>query len=315
MAERVCPGLAADWLNAWLAAVGSTVLDDRIQLHWTPEPVPLAVLSVDGDDDPADVLIAAWPNRERLAAMPVACECPGLPRMGRKVHVDVFRERVRAARSHSDSWTLSSTVTDLHVDDDGEASHAPLDPPGPGPTGSLHDRLLKSHKHVDSPPEQVLATLEGRASRVVDNGLGFDLARVTGQADKSQKTVDPAVEVLAFFGLALLPVRGDGTDQRMPGARSRTSTRQRGWRTTPPRRFEWPAWLQPLDREGIDALLDAWHDSLPPMHRPGPDEERAAPKHNRAPWERLGVHAAWRTVGYQSRSRSDPTRGYGSEPL
>ena len=298
MAERICYGLAADWLNAWLAAVGSTVLNDRIHLRWTTDTVPVAVLSVEGDDDPVDVLVASWPDDARLAGMPIANEWSDLCGMGRKVPVDLFVERAHAVRSHADSWTLSSTMTDLHVYESGEVAHAPLDPPGPGTVKWLHHRLLKTHAHVESPSEQLTATLEGRGSRVVDNGLGFDLTRVTAQADSSQKTVDPVIEVLAFFGLALLPVRGAGIDQRMQGARSRNSVRQRGWRSTPHACFEWPAWRQPIDRAGVDALLDAWDE-----------------RHDPESWTRLGVHAAWRTVGYSSGNPKDPTRGYGSERL
>ena len=35
MARVTCPGLPASWINGWLAAVGATVLDSRIRLHWT----------------------------------------------------------------------------------------------------------------------------------------------------------------------------------------------------------------------------------------------------------------------------------------
>ena len=52
-----------------------------------------------------------------------------------------------------------------------------------------------------------------------------------------------------------------------------------------PRRFHWPAWSQPLDSAGIDALMDAW---IP---------ER------RATWRRVGVHA-----GCQRTEDGSPTR-------
>ena len=298
MAERVCHGLVGDWLNAWLAAVGSTVLSDRLRLRWTTDTVPVAALSVEGDDDPVETLIAAWPDSERLNAMPIAYDWDRLPKMSRKVPVQSFSERARAVRSHPDSWALSSTMTDLHVYESGDTAHGPLDPPGPGTIKWLHHRLLKAHAHIDSPLDQVPASLEGRGSRVVDNGLGFDLTRVTTQADSSRKTVDPVIEVLCFFGLAMLPVRGAGVDLRMLRGRSRHSVRQRGWRVTPHRCFEWPVWRHAIDRMGLDALLDIWHE-----------------QHAHRSWERLGVHAAWRTVSYQSRSSSDPTVGYGSERL
>ena len=40
MAEVICPGLPASWINAWLAAVGATVLDPRLRLHWTRGGTP-----------------------------------------------------------------------------------------------------------------------------------------------------------------------------------------------------------------------------------------------------------------------------------
>ncbi len=313
MAERLCQGLPADWLNAWLAAVGATVLSDAIRLRWTTDTTPVAVLSVDGDDDPIGALAAAWPGDQRLAEMPIASEWPAVNRMERKVTVDVFGERARAVRSHADAWTLSSTMTDLHVYRGGEVAHAPLDPPGPGTIKWLHHRLLKTLAHVDSPANRIAATLEGRGLRVVDNGLGFDLTRVTTQADSSRKTVDPVVEVLAFFGLALLPVRGDGIDQRTERSRSRSSVRQRGWLTTPHRCFEWPVWRQFLDLASIDALFDVWVNSR--RWKRGERTGTEARTYDRRAWERLGVHAAWRTVGYESRSSSDPTVGYGSERI
>ena len=79
--------------------------------------------------------------------------------------------------------------------------------------------------------------------------------------------------------------------------------RQRGWRKNPgsqqPRRFHWPAWRQPLDSAGIDALLDAWN----------PEPEA------RATWPRVGVHAAWRSVRFEPRGSTDKTRAFGAERL
>jgi len=297
VAERVCPGLAADWLNAWLAALGTTVLSDAIRLSWTTDAVPVAVLSVEGTTDPLDAVVASWPGEDRLAGMPLVFEWPG---EGGKRHlsVDVFAGTARAISSSADAWVLSSTVTDLHVDSNGMVGHAPFHPPGPKPSSHLGQRLPRVHREVRRPPEQIPLTLAGRGARVIANGLGFDLTRVTTQADRSEKTVDPVIEVLAFFGLAFLPVRGAGVDQRMYGARSRVSIRQRGWQRTPQTCFRWLAWRDPIDRAGIDALLDSWH-------------ERDDPKY----WDLLGVHAAWQTVRYASDNPQDPTRGYGSEPL
>ena len=40
MTEMTCPGLPGGWINGWLAAVGATVLDDRVRLHWTTDGAP-----------------------------------------------------------------------------------------------------------------------------------------------------------------------------------------------------------------------------------------------------------------------------------
>ncbi|MDE0654424.1 MAG: hypothetical protein OXI26_12320 [bacterium] len=298
MASATCRGLPGDWLNSWLAAVGSTVLDSRLRLRWTTEPIPVAVLSVESDEDPLDVLVSAWPTADRLEAMPIAQRHGDLAAMKRIVPVDVFVERARTFRSHPDVWTLSSTVTDLGVYKGGEVAHAPLDPKGPGTIKWLHHRLLKTYRLVENPEDQIRRSLSGRGQRVVDNGLGFDLTRLTTQADGSAKLVDPIIEVLAFFGLALLPVRSSGLDMTLPGVRARPERRQRGWRRDPRWCFEWPVWRQDLDSVAVDALLDVWRD--------------ARTHHGR---ERLGVHAAWRTVGYLARGSNDNTVAYGSERL
>ena len=109
----------------------------------------------------------------------------------------------------------------------GEVAHAPLDPPGSGNGANLHAPPFVEDTRAMSESSFGAANCHSgrmRGSRVVDNGLGFDLTRVTAQADSStEDMVDPVIEVLAFFGLALLPVRGAGVDQRMRGARSRNS--------------------------------------------------------------------------------------------
>ena len=87
---------------------------------------------------------------------------------------------------------------------------------------------------------------------------GTDHTRLGSQSDATSNRTDPVVEELAFFGLAILPVRGPGIDRRF----SHRAGAQRGWVRTPgswiERRFMWPAWSRPLDCAGIDALLDAW---------------------------------------------------------
>lgn len=209
MTEATCPGLPGDWLNGWLAAVGATVLDARLRLHWTTDAKPLAVLSAP-EVDPAAALVESWPNAARLSELPIARSWQGAGDIQRKVPVEAFRARARAARGDRYCWTLSSTMTDLCVDEHGEVAHGPFDAAGPGTIKWLHHRLMKVHEHVDPAAERIQDSLVGRAARVKDNGLGFDQTRLGSQADDTLVWIDPVVEVLAFFGLALLPVRASG---------------------------------------------------------------------------------------------------------
>lgn len=298
-----CPGLLASWINGWLAAVGATVLDSRLRLHWTEGASPVAVLSA-GGEDPIAILHKAWPSTADLEDLPIAENWGEAGQLKRKVPVEDFMARVRAARSHEYSWALSSTLTDLCVDKNGEVAHARFDPAGPGTIKWLHHRLLKVHKKVEElSAEELTAWVENRLPRVQDNGLGFDQARLGSLADDTKPYVHPVVEVLAFYGLSVLPVRGKGRD-------GDTESVQRGWQMWPPgrdgpkrRMFLWPAWRQPLDRHGIDALLDAWVRSHKSMNW-------------KDKWALLGVHSAWRIVSYQPRGGSaDRTRAYGSERL
>lgn len=300
MHEFICPGLTASWVNAWLAAVGVTVLNPRIRLHWTTDGTSLAVLSAD-DIDPIEALVERWPDAAFLRNLPIAEQWNGEGSLKRKVSVEQFVARVKKARGHPFDWTISSTMTDLSVDDSGEVAHAPFDPAGPGTVKWLHHRLLKAHDHVGPMNmDRLRDSLVGRASRVKNNGLGFDCTRLGSLADGSAPWVEPVVEVLTFFGMAMLPVRGPGTDCRL-GHPSVSNERQRGWRKDAggkePRQFVWPAWQQPLTTVGIDALLDVWN----------PERKQT--------WNRLGIHAAWRSVRYQRRSSADTTRAFGAEML
>ena len=299
MTEVTCPGWRASWVNAWLAAVGATVLDQRIRLHWSIDSEPVAVLSSNAVD-PLAALLESWPDAGALSQLPIAEDWQGLTRLQRRVPVEAFTARARAARSHERSWTLSSTMTDLSVDERGEVAHAPFDPAGPGTIKWLHHRLLKVHRHLDNPAARLRESLAGEADRVKDNGLGFDQTRLGSLQDATDPWVDPVVEVLAFFGLAVLTVRGRAADRRLDRSTD-VSARQRGWRevdgSRERRSFHWPAWSQPLDRDGIDALLDLWN----PERKDG--------------WARLGVHAAWRSVQFERRSSADSTRAIGAVRL
>lgn len=296
MKEVRCPGLPASWINAWLAAVGATVLSPGLRLRWTQDGNPRAVLCAE-TEDPVETLARAWPSRATLEDMPGRRRWPNTKDLPRKVPVDAFASRAAAVRSHAFSWTLSSTITDLHVDDKGNVAHAPFDPPVPRGY-VLHDRLLRLYFRPNI--EDLRRALDGTGGRIENNGLGFDIARMGAEADGASKWVDPVVEILAFFGLALLPVRGTGTDARL-GRGVRASTIQRGWvqedsrRSLP--RFTWPVWNTRLDCAAIDALLDLWR------------VDRADR------WPRLGIHGAWRSVSYAPKGTSDTTRGFGAERI
>lgn len=306
--SRECPGLPGEWINGWLAAVGTTVLDPDMRLSWTSGPSPIAVLR-HPDTDPAVALSEAWPSRRRLEEMPLARDFEGSDPLERQVPIETFGERVGLSRGHQDSWTLTSSLTDLAIDS-GKASHAPFDPAGPGTIKWLHHRLLKVCNHIAQEDIDELASaikdaIDGLSLPVVDNGLGFDIFRLPDRAREGVRImVEPVVEVLAFFGLALLPVRGDGLRQR------HVRVRQRGHGIGGRREnaFVWPAWSQPLDRWGIDALLDAWHQTWTPHQA----EEGMEWRTRHLDWERLGVHAGWATRPYKPTASADSTRGFSS---
>ena len=314
MNEIECPGLPADWLNSWLASIGLLVLEPRLRLRWTPDATPIAVLSADNEPDTLSLTVQSWPQLDRLSAMPIARHIEGLRDMKRTVLLDVFRERAEFARGHTDSWSLSSSITDLFVDSpDVKASHADrtkhadLDPEAPRGT-TLHDRLMKCFKEVRSPSDAIPATLGGHGTRTTANGLGFDASRISGLADSSDKMVDPVIEVLVFFGLRMLPMRGDGIEVRKSGTKTRFAARQRCWHldtTQRPlgQRMAWPAWRQSLDYPGVDALLDQWSRLI----------EQSARGRRMSPAEisRLGVHAAWKTRRYIKRD-NERTVGFAS---
>lgn len=311
MIQVECPGLPADWINSWLAAVGATVLDNRIQLHWTNEAVPAAVLSANSVN-PVDALLESWPDAALLDDLPLAETWRETAAVERHVPLDTFKERARAARGHPNSWTLSSTITDLCVYKKGKAGcvgHAPFDAGGPGSIKWLHHRLKKVHKHVNQPQTQVRDALQGLPNLVEDNGLGFDQRRFGATADLNKKSVDPVVEVLAFFGLALLPVRGNGGDRTLDPF-ANINVRQRGWRRHKGQcAFVWPAWEQSLDRSAIDALLDAWESASG-----GLMDKRKSTKPLERTLRMLGVHAAWSTVRYEPKD-GESTQAFGSRQL
>jgi len=241
--ERICPGLPADWLNAWLAAVGATVLCPDLRLSWTDEPTPVAVLHADGD--PLERLRAAWPTVEELAELPIVRRLEGHEDLPSTPTVEAYVDRAAVARTHSCGWALSALYTDLFWSDQDKAhtiGRGFFTAPGPGTVGTIHDRLMKVA--AEASPKQLDLVLSGVAPRVAAFGLGFDITRPITRTDNRTPSVVPHIEVLAFFGLALFPIRGDGV------RRAHRATVDRS------RRFRWWTWRSPLSAAGIDALLD-----------------------------------------------------------
>ena len=297
-----CPGLPADWINAWLAAVGTTVLVPGLRLSWTTDALPIAILEHEAGD-PMAALIKAWPNRQRLDAMPLARNHPACElSLKRQVPIEAFTERVRATAQDRDSWTLTSSMTDLAIEK-GKVTHGPFDVSGPGTIKWLHHRLVKTSGYVVDPATHIPASLSGVAEPVPGNGLGFDLGRLS----EGPSHVDPVVETLCFFGLALLPVRGAALNAR------NQRPRQRGWQIGGSQDFKWPAWSRPLDRYAIDALLDAWYASW--RNRKSHNSRQYEWKPDHATWRRLGVHAGWQSTRYMPAARAETNRGYGSMRL
>lgn len=282
--ERECPGLPADWLNAWLAAVGATVLVPGLRLRWTEGPRPIAVFALSGTTTVDEALAAALPNAESFDGFPLADSLEGYQPIKFGVTFEQFAERAIAARAHEMGWTLSSLYTDLTTDR-GRPSCANA-PFLPGmPAGRTADERLCS---IAGAVGDVAPTLDGVAVRAQQAGLGFDITRIGSIGDKTDHWVDPVVELLAFFGLRLFPARSDGS----------IAVRQRNWmgRRVASRHFSWPAWRDLLDVDAIDALLDGFRAS------------KRAPK-------LLGVHASWTSVSHETLSSSDVTRGFGSRRI
>lgn len=284
------PGLTAEWLNAWLAALGVTVVLPQVRLSWSDDVRPVALFHAPSGADIAADLAAAMPDVGQLA---IALMLPGRPDFPRNPPMEVYWDRAVLARQLGD-FSLGSTITDLQDPlPVGGLSHSPFDPPAPqGRT--LHQRLADCRAAIDDDlAGHITASLAGSEPRIAANGLGFDYRRfVAGVQPKAAKSVDPVVECLAFFGLALFPVRGDG-------ARERT----RGWQGKPSRAgaFRWPAWSQPLDRWGIDALMDLVTASASTASRGRP----------RLPG-RTGVTALFESIPYRWQSTLDTTRAYAS---
>lgn len=280
MARYPAPGLPADWLNAWLAAIGVTVLFPETRLAWSGDVVPYAVFDHTGRDLPGE-LFDRLPTVDDLAESPIARHLPNGPELKRNVTLEAFQQRARRERTYGRN-ALASTVTDLTDRAEQETlPHSPFDVPVPRGL-TLWERAVACREAIPD-SAAVAATLNGRGQRVTLNGLGFDVRRIDARAENITNMVLPTVEMLAFAALDLFPVRGDGR-------RDRT----RGW-TGPALRkgaFTWGTWSDPLDRWAIDTWLDRFHAD-----------------------ERPRAGSRFATVPYQPTGSSDVTRAYATERL
>ncbi|MGH9284967.1 MAG: hypothetical protein ACRD0M_04715, partial [Acidimicrobiales bacterium] len=173
MGEHPAPGLTADWLNGWLAAVGVTVLVPGSRLAWTTAAVPAAKFSLPGDVPLVEVVAASLPSLAQLEDLAIARTIPGRPELPHKeVDLDVYRDRAELARATGD-LSLSASVTDLLAKlDGGRLPHGPFDPGVPKGL-TLWQRLRDCRTRLDdSPGEWLQRSFEGRGRRVELNGLG-----------------------------------------------------------------------------------------------------------------------------------------------
>ena len=246
------PGLPADWLNGWLAAIGVTTLVPAARLRWADTGVPFAVFETDQSVDLAEMVAEGLPTPEVLAHSVIARKLPGTEHdFDRNVTIEAFRERAVVER-RAGGGILAASVSDLSAEQKlDDLAHGAFDLPAPrGETlWSRATACAQALATVDI-VEGVRGTLSGSGLRKKLNGLGFDARRLpSGMHPISEVGVfaDPVAELLVFSALPLFPVRGDGR-----------RIRQRLWTDSNTRRgaFQWIAWRPALDRWGIDALLD-----------------------------------------------------------
>ena len=303
----VSGGLRGDWLNGWLAALGVVVLVPEARLSWTADARPRAALGP-RSADLAEAIAAALPDATGLEDLSIAKR-----RMGRIVNLPTYYEAADRVRTGDRSdFSLGMSVTDLaELESAAALPHSRFDPPAPqGQT--LWDRVVRCRESLGERTAvvaAVAATLEGRGRRKPMNGLGFDVRRLAAAVHGGdERYVDPVVECLAFFGLSLLPTRGDGAHElgrgwhREPGKRGRTQ-------------FHWPIWEPALDRWGVDALLGAFHAALADSLRPPRAGSQAHRARDAARFLRLGVTGCYQAVPYRQTSTLDATRGFGSSRL
>jgi hypothetical protein len=208
------PGLPADWLNGWLAAIGVTVLVPGARLRWDGEGVPSAVFEIDHPADLAEVVAKELPTPAKLVRSPIAKTLPGTEHdFARNVTLAAFRERATIERTAKEG-ILAASVSDLNARvNPGDLNHGAFDPPAPhGETlWSRAAKCAQALARAENLAERVQNTLNGFGQREKLNGLGFDARRSPPGIHAAHDVyADPVIELLAFVALALFPTRGDG---------------------------------------------------------------------------------------------------------
>lgn len=243
--EVIARGWTADWLNAWLAALGFTWILDLGRLAWTGDHVPRAILTVpDGGASVVEALAAALPSAIDLDRLATA-------RLKQHVGVDDYSRAASVARRTGDR-SLGLRVTDLGGKErDGDLKHNQFDF-GAQQGITIWARVHECRNRLGEGEDLrawIAGSLSGTGRRVQANGLGFDYRRLrAGNQPEAKLYVDPVIETLAFFGLMFFPVRGDGRN-----------VWTRGWRGGS---FHWFTWRSGLDRWGVDAVLGARYSGL-----------------------------------------------------
>lgn len=286
MENQDCVGLPSSWLNAWLAALGVTVLLPQVSLSWSDTGVPHARFGTNPEEDLAQMIACALPSVSAMQNLAVA-KCPK-----RKVLRSEYRSAAEVVRLGAED-SLSFYATDLRLDPKArdEVTTGPFNVSVPKGITLLQRAMTTRNfigDDVDASAHMIAECFAGRGSRVKCNGLGFDYRRlVSAVHENDDKFVDPVIETLCFYGLFLFPIRGDGS-----------SARQRGWDNAAlkPNAFRWPTWNQHLDRWAIDAFLDQFYSWEPSSGRQAT----------------LGVTSVHGSMPYQPRGTSDVTRAYGS---
>jgi len=282
----------ADWVNAWLASIGTVLICDGLRVRWMASNPPHAVFESDVSNVPATV-VAALPDAEEISGYALTREGGDGSELSQKVDVEAYGTRAASARGIGD-FTFSSAFTDLAPLDSGRLEASPFNPPAPKGI-TLWQRFhacLMAVVESEDPETLVAQSMTVGGVRVKQNGLGFDYRRIPLPTDPwGDPWVDPLVEALAFFGLSLLPMRGDG---RFPCVRGwRSEAGRAGIRKSEEGAFRWPAWGEPFTASAVDAHLDRFWSG------------------NRIP-PPLAVFSA---VPFSPKGSSDMTRGFASRRI